>query len=151
MLLSDAIAKLIEEMLDEQNGQLEIRRSELAGRMNCAPSQINYVITSRFTPEQGYAVESRRGGGGYIRITRVSMSSQSTVMHFINSIGSELTFATARVLVKDLVAREILSPSAARIILSVCADGCYRDCPPDSRDKVRAAVFKQAILNAVQM
>jgi len=151
MNLSELVAQAIMDMLDASDGKAEIQRNELASSLGCVPSQINYVITSRFTPEQGYAVESRRGGGGYIRITRVSMSSQSTVMHFINSIGSELTFATARVLVKDLVAREILSPSAARIILSVCADGCYRDCPPDSRDKVRAAVFKQAILNAVQM
>lgn len=149
MTLSELVAKAITEMIDEAGGQAEIQRNELASTLGCVPSQINYVITSRFTPEQGYAVESRRGGGGYIRITRVSMNSQSTVMHFINSIGSELDFATARVLLKDLVARGVISPRAGQIILSVCADSCYRDCPPEARDKVRAAVFKQAIINAV--
>ena len=77
------------------------------------------------------------------------MSSQSTVMHFINSIGNELDFATARVLIKDLVARGVLSAEAGRIILSVCSDSCYRECAPEERDKVRAAIFKQAIINAV--
>lgn len=151
MNLSELVAQAIMDMLDASDGMAEIQRNELASSLGCVPSQINYVITSRFTPEQGYAVESRRGGGGFIRITRVNMSSQSTVMHFINSIGSELTFATARVLLKDLIARGIIEPSAGRIILSVCSDGCYRDCPPESRDRVRAAVFKQAILNAVHV
>lgn len=61
MLISDSIAKLIEEMLKDGGGQLEIRRNDLAGRVGCAPSQINYVITSRFTPERGYLIESRQG------------------------------------------------------------------------------------------
>lgn len=149
MTLSELVAQAITEMIDAAGGQAEIQRNELASALGCVPSQINYVITSRFTPEQGYAVESRRGGGGYIRITRVSMNSQATVMHVINSIGNELDFATARVLLKDLVARGVIAPLSARIIISVCADNCYRECPPESRDKVRAAVFKQAIINAV--
>lgn len=149
MNLSELVAQAITELLDASGGQAEIQRNELAALIGCVPSQINYVITSRFTPEQGYAVESRRGGGGCIRITRISMSSQSTVMHFINSIGNELDFATARVLIKDLVARGVLSAEAGRIILSVCSDSCYRECAPEERDKVRAAIFKQAIINAV--
>ena len=70
MLISDVIAKMIEDMLNENGGSLDIRRNELAGQVGCAPSQINYVITSRFTPERGYVIESRRGGGGYVRITK---------------------------------------------------------------------------------
>ncbi|MGN0508698.1 MAG: CtsR family transcriptional regulator, partial [Ruminococcus sp.] len=73
MRMSDLVAEYIMQMLDEQNGSAEIQRNELAGNLGCVPSQINYVITSRFTPEQGYIVESRRGGGGYIRISRVKM------------------------------------------------------------------------------
>ena len=70
MLISDAIAKLIEQMINEGQGAAEIKRNDLAGQLGCVPSQINYVITSRFTPERGYIIESRRGGGGYIRIIR---------------------------------------------------------------------------------
>ena len=64
MLLSDHIARLINEMLEEGGGQAEVRRNDLAAKLGCVPSQINYVITSRFTPERGYVTESRRGGGG---------------------------------------------------------------------------------------
>ena len=69
-MLTDSIAKMIEEMLNEANGTLELQRNELAGRLGCVPSQISYVIASRFTPERGYVIESRRGGGGCIRIVR---------------------------------------------------------------------------------
>ena len=64
MRISDIVARYIIDMLEENNGDAEIRRNELAETLGCVPSQINYVITSRFTPEHGYIVESRRGGGG---------------------------------------------------------------------------------------
>ena len=69
MKLSDVIAEFINQMLEE-NGIAELRRAEIAERFSCVPSQINYVLSSRFTPELGYVVQSQRGGGGYIRITR---------------------------------------------------------------------------------
>ena len=62
-MLADQIAKMIEEMLEQSGGALELQRNEMAGRLGCVPSQISYVLTSRFTPERGYIVESRRGGG----------------------------------------------------------------------------------------
>jgi transcriptional regulator CtsR len=68
MLISDTIAAFIDEMLNDCGGTLEIKRNDLAKRLGCVPSQINYVVASRFTPEKGYVIESRRGGGGYIRI-----------------------------------------------------------------------------------
>ena len=72
-MLTDAIAKMIEEMLNESDGILELQRNEMALRLGCVPSQISYVISSRFTPERGYVIESRRGGGGCIRIVRKRM------------------------------------------------------------------------------
>ena len=64
MNMSDAIEKLLLQMLRESDGSVEIQRNNLAGELNCVPSQINYVIQTRFTPERGYIIESRRGGGG---------------------------------------------------------------------------------------
>ena len=81
MRMSDLVAQYIIEMLDRENGSAEIQRNELAGNLGCVPSQINYVITSRFTPEKGYIVESRRGGGGFIRISRVKMDRGTALMH----------------------------------------------------------------------
>ena len=74
MRISDSVAQYILDLLNQENGTAEIQRNELANYLGCVPSQINYVLTSRFTPEQGYIVESRRGGGGYIRITRRRLS-----------------------------------------------------------------------------
>ena len=72
MRMIDIITKRILEMLEESEENIaEIQRNELASMVGCAPSQINYVISSRFTPEQGYIIESRRGGGGYVRISRI--------------------------------------------------------------------------------
>ncbi|MGN1126719.1 MAG: CtsR family transcriptional regulator, partial [Ruminococcus sp.] len=83
MRMSDLVAQTILEMLDSQNGNAEIQRNELATTLGCVPSQINYVITSRFTPEQGYVVESRRGGGGYIRIRRIKTDDKTMLMHVV--------------------------------------------------------------------
>jgi transcriptional regulator CtsR len=92
MRLSDLIAEQINRMLDESvDSTAEIQRNDFALRMGCVPSQINYVISSRFIPEQGYIVESRRGGGGYIRITRVQLDKSSAIMHIVNSIGEILS------------------------------------------------------------
>ena len=150
MNLSELVAQAIMEMLDASDGSADIRRNELASSLGCVPSQINYVITSRFTPENGYSVESRRGGGGYIRIKRIYVDGPSVVMHVINGIGQTLDLASARAIISDLCARGLLSKPAARIILSGCGDNSLRDCPAEARDKVRAAMLKQMLLNAVQ-
>ena len=91
MGISDLIAQFLQESLNEAaDGVLEVQRSDLAQRFNCVPSQINYVMTTRFSPEHGYLVESRRGGGGYIRITQVRTDRQTLLMHVINSVGSQM-------------------------------------------------------------
>ena len=87
MGMSDLIASFINEMLAEEDGIAELQRAELASRFNCVPSQINYVISSRFTPEQGYIVESRRGGGGYVRIVQ---RTQGGRRHQLTALLSEL-------------------------------------------------------------
>ena len=97
--ISDIIAGFIQQELDQAGGALELQRSDLAQRFNCVPSQINYVMSTRFSPEHGYIVESRRGGGGYIRITRVQVDRQTLLMHVINSVGSRLDAASARAMV----------------------------------------------------
>ena len=139
MRMSEQVARYIMEMLDDRDGTAEIRRNELADRMGCVPSQINYVITSRFTPEQGYLVESRRGGGGYIRITRVQITGTSALMHVINCIGEELDNATARVLIVSLSDR-------AGIMLAACGDSALKALPPEYRDVARAGILKQMLI-----
>ena len=102
MLISDTIAAFIDEMLNDCGGTLEIKRNDLAKRLGCVPSQINYVMSTRFSPERGYIVESRRGGNGYIRITRVRVDRQTLLMHVINTIGSSVDSKSAQAILKNL-------------------------------------------------
>lgn len=146
MRMSEQLARYILEMLDSRDGTAEIRRNELADQMGCVPSQINYVITSRFTPEQGYLVESRRGGGGYIRITRVRINGPSAVMHVVNSIGDSVDTGTARMLIVNLADRSIITPPVAEIMLAACGDSALKVLPPEYRDTARAGILKQMLI-----
>ena len=146
MRMSDLVAQHILEMLEEQNGNAEIRRNELAGTLGCVPSQINYVITSRFTPEQGYIVESRRGGGGYIRITRVKMDKSTAIMHIVNSIGATLDKATAEVMIKNMYNQSIIDITTAKLLMSAMSERIFVDIPQNYRDVLRARIFKNMIL-----
>ena len=118
MGMSDLIASFINEVLSGHDGTAELQRSELASKFNCVPSQINYVISTRFSPEHGYVVESRRGGSGYIRITRVRTDPKRMVMHTVNSIGDTVDARTAAALISTLTAAGILENRDARLLLA---------------------------------
>lgn len=149
MRMSDIVARHILDMLEEADGNAEIRRNELASVLGCVPSQINYVITSRFTPEQGYIVESRRGGGGYIRITRINTTPQDAIMHIINSIGKRLDKITAEVMINNMYERSIINEETARLMLSALSERVFLDIPQQYRDFLRASIFKNMLLTLV--
>lgn len=146
MRMSDLVAKYILEMLDEQDGSAEIQRNELAGSLGCVPSQINYVITSRFTPEQGYIVESRRGGGGFIRISRVKMDKGTALMHIINSVGQTLDKATAEIMLNNMLSRQMIELASAKLIASALSDRTLGSVTQEYRDILRADLFKNMLL-----
>lgn len=146
MGISDNVAAYILNMINEANGTAEIQRNELAGYLGCVPSQINYVISSRFTPEQGYIVESRRGGGGYIRITRRVISPTDMIMHIVNSIGDSIDAGSTRVIIKNLVESNILNIQEARLISAATSDKSLAVTSKETRDEVRASIFKNMLL-----
>ena len=146
MRISDSVAQYILELLDEANGRAEIQRNELASTLGCVPSQINYVITSRFTPEQGYLVESRRGGGGYIRITRITMDRSSAVMHTVNSIGPSLDSATARAMLSNLMEQGVIPKQTARAMAAAMTDQSLSGVPQENRDSIRASILKNMLM-----
>lgn len=146
MRISDSVANYILQLLNETNGIAEIQRNELAGLLGCVPSQINYVITSRFTPEQGYLVESRRGGGGYIRITRLQLSKADMIMHIVNAVGVSLDIATARAMTDNMVQNNMLSRSDAELIQAAVSEQSLSAVPRELRDTVRAAIYKNMLL-----
>ena len=146
MRMSDLLAEYIQELLNEADGIAEIQRNDLANQFGCVPSQINYVITSRFTPEQGYSVESRRGGDGYIRITRRQLSKSDFVMHIINSIGDSLDAGTARAMIDNLYQNRLVSEEEANIIRAAVSDRALAVLPKEWRNEVRASIFKTSLL-----
>ena len=90
MRMSDVIEDFIKDLFEEdESDYVEIQRNELAQHFNCVPSQINYVISTRFKPSQGYYVESKRGGGGNIKIKKINNTKSDYIMHIINNIGTD--------------------------------------------------------------
>lgn len=148
MRMSDLVADYIKNMLDQSNGIAEIQRNELASNLGCVPSQINYVLSSRFTQENGYIVESRRGGGGYIRITRVHFLTGpgNIIMHVVNSIGNSLDATSANVILENLAANNIISPQIMKIMASAISERAFTDIPKSLRNAVRSTVLKNMLL-----
>lgn len=146
MSLSNQIARILMEML-ESDGTTEIQRNELAQTLGCVPSQINYVISSRFTPEQGYIVESRRGGGGYIKITRVQLDRPSLIMHTVNCIGDAIDSATCRANVMNLLHNGAIDTPSARLLLAATGENSLKILPSPVKERVRASILKQMLLS----
>ena len=145
--VSDIIEEFIKEMFDDdQNDFIEIQRNELAEHFNCVPSQINYVISTRFKPSQGYYVESRRGGGGSIRIRKVATTNEEYIMHIINNIGNEITEREVDILISDLLSYSIINEKEAKL-LKVATNDKVLKLPTGQKDEVRARIFKNMLLN----
>ncbi len=141
--LSDVIEEFIKELLDETGeSELEIGRNELANHFSCAPSQINYVLTTRFSTESGYYVESRRGGGGYIKIRKIQYKNNEPLRRIINEkIGDSITYNTSKIIIQGLVDRKIITPKEANIMRAAIND---RSLPvsPQNKNNVRAEILK---------
>ena len=148
MGISDTIADFINELLKDDTS-LELQRSELASRFGCVPSQINYVISTRFSPERGYIVESRRGGGGYIRIIRVQPDSGQLLMHTLNAVGDTIDLRSASALVMNAAAAGAVGEKEARLILAGISDNALRPLAPELRDEARASILKQMLLRII--
>ena len=147
MRISDEIASYILRIMDAaEDGSVKLRRNELAETLGCVPSQINYVLTSRFTPEQGYVVESRRGGGGYVMIHRVKYNaSMMPLMHVVNSIGSEVSLGAIQSILESMVHQGYLDRQVALVMLAAVSDRALRDIVPEQRDRLRASLLKQML------
>ncbi len=146
-MLTDTIAKLIEEMLNESGGSLELRRNDMAARLGCVPSQISYVITSRFTPERGYIIESRRGGGGCIRIVKKQMQRDEYLMHFFYAIGNEIDERSTEAYLSNLEDNGLINRRERNIISAATTGSALATVPPEVRNNIRAQIFRHIILS----
>ena len=149
MGISDLIAGFIRDALEDSDGVVELQRSDLAERFHCVPSQINYVMSTRFSPERGYIVESRRGGGGYIRITRVRVDRPTLLMTVINSIGESIDAPSAAAIVRNLADADALSGEAAALLHAALSDAALRSVPIARRGALRADLMRQVLIHSV--
>ena len=147
--ISDLVEHYLKELLAESPQDfVEIQRSELAIRFNCVPSQINYVLTTRFSTGHGYIVESRRGGGGYIRIVKIPLDQRvDLILHICDLIGDLISQREAEGLIERLLEEELVSLREARVMRAAMGRDILRLSLP-VRDQLRALILK-AMVTAV--
>ena len=147
MRISDVIENFIKHMLDDDNS-VTLQRNDLADHFNCVPSQINYVIQTRFTPIHGYYVESQRGGGGYIKIQKVNVTKSNYLMHIITSIGDKITAKEIDIFVNNFLDNNIINEKESKLIKSATNDKVLA-IEPELKDKIRARIFKNMLITLV--
>jgi transcriptional regulator CtsR len=148
--LSDLIESFIKQMMENaERDVLEIQRNELASIFNCAPSQINYVLSTRFTVDKGYYIESKRGGGGCIKITRVDINKNNYVKNVIwNNIGDELSEQEGEEYIKLFRDRGFINDREAKLMRCAINDKVLM-LQQDLRNKVRAQILKTMLINII--
>lgn len=147
MRISDVIEEFIKDML-KTDEELEIQRNELAEHFNCVPSQINYVIATRFKPSQGYYVESKRGGGGHITIKKINVTQSNYLMHTINSIGDKLTAKEVDIFISNFLSDDIVTEKEAKLLKVATSDNVLT-VPIEIKDSLRAKIFKNMLINLI--
>ena len=143
--LSDTIERFIKELMSE-DAHIELRRNELAQHFGCAPSQINYVLATRFSVDHGYIIESRRGGGGYVRIVRMRQREEGNLLDaLIKRIGNSIDEETAFAIIQHLRDSKLVTANEAALIRAAVGRNALA-LPVSGKDVLRAAVFKNILI-----
>lgn len=148
MRLSDSIESFIKTLLTQEEPEVELKRNELAEYFGCAPSQINYVLATRFSPDHGYVIESRRGGGGYIRIVRVVQSGSQRLMYLVNErIGESISEAEAVRLIHQLTEQGLITAQEGEIMrAAVSAQAMSVPIPDSLKAALRARTLRTMLM-----
>ena len=148
MRLSDSIEQFIKQLLNDESTEVELKRNELAEYFGCAPSQINYVLATRFSPDHGYLTESRRGGGGYIRIVRVVQAGSQRLMYLVNDrIGDSLSEEECLRLISQLKEQRMVTGDEAALMASAVNTRALAVPVPDTlKNAMRAKMMKSMLM-----
>ena len=143
--LSDSIEQFIKELMSE-DAHIELRRNELAQHFGCAPSQINYVLATRFSVDHGYIIESRRGGGGYVRIVRMQTRGEQNFLEtLLQRVGNSVDEETATAIISNLYERKMVTKNEALLMKSAVSRNALA-LPISAKDVLRAAVFRNMLM-----
>ena len=143
--LSDSIEHFIKDLMTD-DAHVELRRNELAQHFGCAPSQINYVLATRFSVDHGYIIESRRGGGGYVRIVRMQTRGEPNFLEMLlNRVGNSVDEETAGAIISNLLERKMITVKEAALMRSAVSRNALA-LPISAKDVLRAAVFRNMLV-----
>lgn len=143
--LSDSIEQFIKELMHEE-AHVEVRRNELAQHFGCAPSQINYVLATRFSVDHGYIIESRRGGGGFVRIVRMEIPQTGNLLDsLLNRVGNSVSEETANAILTNLLEHDLITRNETQIMRAAIGRNALA-LPISAKDVLRAAVFKNMLI-----
>ncbi|MBQ8108708.1 MAG: CtsR family transcriptional regulator [Clostridia bacterium] len=143
--LSDSIEQFIKELMRE-DAHVDLRRNELAQHFGCAPSQINYVLATRFSVDHGYIIESRRGGGGYVRIVRIESHGETNLLDMLlNRIGNSVDEDTCFAIISNLLEHNLVTAREAALMRAAVSRNALA-LPVSAKDVLRAAVFRNLLI-----
>lgn len=143
--MTDMIEEFIKNLM-KGNNTIQIQRNELATLFNCAPSQINYVLTTRFTVDKGYYIESKKGGGGYIQIIKMQNDKKTYLQLLVNEkIGTQISYKRARDIIYGLEEMGLITKKETKIILYSIDDKSLNIPIYELKEKVRANILKNVL------
>ena len=147
--LTSDIERFLKAMLEEStDGMLEIGRNDLAMQFDCAPSQINYVLSTRFTPHNGYLIESKRGGNGFIKIITI-VEEDNYLSYLIKNLNKQMTEANADTLFKDLYSRKYFTKDEFLMAKYATSDKALVAISCKDRNGVRSDIIKNILLSVL--
>ena len=142
--LSDSIEQFIKDLMEEDR-QIDLKRNELAQHFGCAPSQINYVLATRFSIDHGYVIESRRGGGGYVRIVRMTQGANDNMLEtLLKRVGTSIDEESANAIIACLHERKLITRREALLMRSAVAKNALQ-LPVSAKDVLRASVLRNLL------
>lgn len=148
-LLCDMIEEFIKSMFAEYEDSVNLQRNELAAHFNCAPSQINYVLATRFNLDRGYIIESKKGGGGYIKVIRVDVE-ESDILDIVQKrLAGRIMEKDAVNIIERLYDMELITKREVRILKAAVSDKSL-NIPANIRDSARAAILKTMLVSLLK-
>lgn len=150
-ILSDSIEQFIKSLMDDYDEMIEIQRNELADYFSCAPSQINYVLATRFSPEKGYLIESRRGGGGCIKLVRINPKKHEHILSLISDKlkKGSISLKEAKELISGLKEMGLIEKKQEKLMMAAISDKAIH-IPSNIKDKVRVSVLQEMLLSILE-
>ena len=143
--LSDNIEHFIKDLMCDDT-HIELRRNELAQHFGCAPSQINYVLATRFSVDHGYIIESRRGGGGYVRLVRIQAQAEGTLVEaLLDGVGNSVDEETANAIIAHLTDLHLVTRNEAALMRAGTARNALA-LPINAKNVLRAAVLRNMLM-----